>query len=949
MLVIRLISTASVLLLVGGIAASAQSAPVSFATQVFPILEKRCVVCHQGQTAQKGLRINSVADLLRGGESGPAIDPSQPDSSLLIRQISGTKPPMPPVGDALTASEVETIRLWIADGAQDDLSEQADRSGKTWWSLQPLQELDLPEIENVWSRSLIDGFLLARMQEKNLSPSREADRRTLIRRLKYDLHGLPPSREEVKKFASDSDPKAYERLVDQMLAAPAYGERWGRHWLDVVRFGESNGYEQNHLRPNAWPYRDWVINSFNADKPFNHMILEQIAGDQIAPDNPSIHAATGFLVAGPHDTVGIANRAGEAQKRANHLNDMIMGTASAFLGLTVHCARCHDHKFDPISNVDYYRLQAAFAGVWHGERTWADPVEITSYNQKTEPLKSAIQKYEADLEELRTAKQPQVEQQRKQILAQHRPSVDAQETEETFPSITARFVRLTINRTTSSGSIVDLDEFEIWSAGQNSNNVALTGTATASSTRVDEANPDTYSANYLVDGKFDKRWISEQRLPSWIKVELPQAELISQVKWSSDRLEGFGGRFSKALPEEYQIEVSLDGKLWKTVATSENRLPYAEEKRELLLLHFVLTDEEELSWNELESSKKKAEQELSDIHKPQKAFLGSFKQPEEPSFVMQRGDPMSKGTEVSPGSLSTLEKLLSGFELAADAPESERRLQLARWIASDDNALAARVIVNRVWMYHFGQPFVLTPSDFGINGGEPSHPALLDWLANRFVNVYNWRFKPLHREIVLSAAYRQNSEYREDAASVDRDAAYLWRFPPRRLSAEEIRDSILSVSHNLNRQMGGPGFRLYRYTVDNVATYYPIETFLPDTYRRSVYHQHARSVKPELLGQFDCPDTSLPAPKRITTTSPLQALSLLNNKFVIDQAGAFASQLEMNAPTSIREQVVSAWHITFSREPAEEELTASMQLIQDQGLPSFCRALLNTNEFLHVF
>ena len=304
---------------------------------------------------------------------------------------------------------------------------------------------------------------------------------------------------------------------------------------------------------------------------------------------------------------------------------------------------------------------------------------------------------------------------------------------------------------------------------------------------------------------------------------------------------------------------------------------------------------------------------------------------------------------VPPRGLSTLDGLLDGFELRPDAEEPTRRLALARWIASDDNALTARVIVNRIWMHHFGNPFVRNPSDFGINGGQPTHPELLDWLANRLVGVHGWRLKPLHREIVLSAAYRQSSAFREDAASLDRDGEYLWRFPPRRLEAEELRDAILAVSGNLDRKMGGPGFRLYRYTVDNVATYYPLEEFSRDTYRRSVYHQHARSVKPELLGEFDCPDTSLPAPKRISTTSPLQALSLLNNRFVLDQAAELARRIESQSSPDGQREIEEAWRLAFGRAPRTEELQSATGVVNEHGLAALGRALLNSNEFVYVF
>ena len=907
---------------------------VVFAAEPLAILEKRCLACHNDQAKVAGLDLSSFEAARIGG----ALVPGDSAASKLYLRVS--KGEMPP-GQPLPPEEVAALEAWIAQGApweQAIQAEQRPRSGPNWWAWQVLGTSGPSES--------LDSFVQRKLAEKGLEQNPPADRLTLIRRVTFDLTGLPPTPDEIDAFLADRDPHAYEKLVDRLLDSPAYGERWGRHWLDVVRFGESNGYEQNHLRTNAWPYRDWVIRSFNQDKPFNRMILEQLAGDQLAPGDPDVEAATGFLVAGPHDTVRIQNPEGEAQKRANHLDDMIAATASSFLGLTVHCARCHDHKFDPIQTKDYYRMQAAFAGVWHDDRVWATPEEIDAYEKAAEPLRREIENAEASMDELRAGAAERVEEQRETILAGYRPSVEPAGTEEAFDPVEARFVRMTIEAPTANRRVVDLDEFEIWTS--DSRNVALEGEATAGSTRIDEASPETYAARNIVDGKFDKRWISGGGMPEWVQVELPRIERIERVFWSSDRLMGFGGRFGRSIPEDYRIEISLDGETWRTVASSEGRLPFSDEDRERLLLFAVFNADEKEAWQSAELREESARKRLGRLKKPAEAFLGTFKEPEAPSFVMVRGNPMDKGDEVAPSSLSTLEGLLPGFALDRQAPEAQRRLALARWIASDENALTARVIVNRVWMYHFGRPLVRNPSDFGFNGGEPTHPELLDWLAGRLVHEHGWRLKPLHRDIVLSATYRQSSAYRDEAAKVDGDAQYLWRFPPRRLTAEEVRDTVLAVSGKLDRTMGGPGFQLYRYTVDNVATYYPIEELGPETFRRAVYHQHARSVKPELLGQFDCPDTALQAPKRVSTTTPLQALSLLNNGFSIDQAGFFAARLEREAGKDPAAQVELAWRLAFGRPPAVEETAESVRFIEEQGLPLFCRALFNANELVYV-
>ncbi len=922
---------------------------VSFGKDVRPLLLRKCAVCHQGPGAQKGLQVGTVENLLRGGESGPAVVRGKPEESLLLAMAGGEKPSMPPVGEPLSGPELATLRAWIASGAPNDEDETPTVPDAVWWSLRPLAKTSVPVLTGSWQNSEIDAFLLAAMHEKGLTPSPAADRLKLIRRLSFDLLGLPPTPDDIRDFVNDLEPGAYYRLVDRMLASPAYGERWGRHWLDVVRFGESNGYEQNHLRTTAWPYRDWVIRSLNEDKPFNRMIVEQLAGDQVAPHDPQVQAATGFLVAGPHDTVKIQDPAGEAQKRANHLDDMVMGTASAFLGLTVHCARCHDHKFDSIRTEDYYRLQAVLAGVWHGERTWDSPARIAALGARTASLSDAVRETENDMIALKEGASARVEAFRDDIFRTYRPSVDSAGTSETFDPVEARYVRLTVSRATAGRRQIDLDEFAVWTAGHNPRNVALESQASASSTRVDTANPETYSPRNLVDGKYDKRWISAGKMPIWVQFEFPHVEMIDRVEWSADRLGGFGGRFSRPHPESYIVESSTDGVSWKTVATSAGRLPFDPEERDQLLLDAVFSSAEKAAWARLRNRKRQAERDLGRLSKPRTAFLGRFEQPRERSFVMLRGDPMTRGSKVVPGSLSTLDSMIESFELAPDAPEGERRLALAHWIASDRNALTARVIVNRVWMYHFGEPFVRNPSDLGTNGGKPSHPDLLEWLAERLIHTHQWRLKPLHRDIVTSSAYRQSSRFREEASLVDRDGRYLWRFSPRRLSAEELSDAILSRSGNLQPAMGGPGFRLYRYTVDNVATYYPLEEFAADTFRRSVYHQHARSVKPDLLGDFDCPETSLPTPRRIATTSPIQALGLLNSRFVLDQAASFSRLVESASNGTDSDRVRVAWWHAYGRNPTEAESVTASNFVGAEGLDALTRALLNSNEFLYVF
>lgn len=918
------------------------------------ILASRCLSCHNAELKTADLVLSSQENAFKGGKSGPAVVPRQPERSLLVRKIlEGQMPP----GNPLPADERETLRAWVEAGApwsgtlNAQVPQQA-RASLDWWSLQPLSQAVPPSPSGLppeWTGA-IDRFVFAKMQEKGLRPSPPADRRTLIRRATFDLLGLPPSPEDLEAFVADPRPEAYERLIDGLLASPHYGERWGRHWLDVARFGESHGYEPNHLRDRAWPYRDYIIQSFNSDKPFTQLVLEQLAGDQIAPEDPRVEAATGFLVAGVHDVVKIENLEGQLQQRANDLDDMVSTTGAAFLGLTVNCARCHDHKFDPILQSDYYRLQAVFAGVQHAERDLCTREEKLTRKALEKPLLEALEAVKTLLQTLKTQGQPLVNERRDEIARHYRPAVDSKGNEEQFPPIAARFVRMTILATTQNQEPA-LDEIEVWSAGTRSSNVALSSRGTrvvARSTRTDGTDASFYKAEFLNDGKMDETWISAERNTGQVTLEFPREETISRLVWSRDRLGANQERFLGRLPVQYIFEVSQDGAQWQKIASSEDRLPYADADREDFFLLAVCSVSQKKEWHALKQRKEQLEKELSGLPELPRAYIGKFTQPAEPTYLLQRGNPTDKGDVVAPGALSTLQRILPAFQLDAGAPEGERRLALARWIIDERNALTARVLSNRLWHYHFGKGLVGTPSDFGFNGEKPTHPELLEWLARR-LQTLGWRMKPFHKELMLSSVYRQSSAQNPTAAALDGEARYLWRFPLRRLDAETIRDSILAVSGKLNRKIGGPGFRLYTYQVDNVASYGFREKFDEETYRRAIYHQTARSVKDDMLGPFDCPDTTLPEPKRIVTTTALQALSLLNSPFVLDQARFLAERLiQESGERNLKDQVTRAFQLAFARQPSEPELASSLELVRRQGLWVFCRTLLNANEFIYL-
>lgn len=891
-------------------------------------LRKNCLGCHGKSAAMGGLVLESRESAQKGGKNGPALKPGDPSGSLMVELVRTGKMP---AGNPLPNSERELLAKWVAAGApwsaRIEVAERK-RAGRDWWSLQPLKP----------GTGGIDALLHSEMRRKGLVASPPADRSTLIRRATFDLTGLPPAPQEVDAFLNDTSPDAYERLVDRLLASPAYGERWGRHWMDVIRFGESHGYEQNHLRPNAWPFRDYIIRSFNEDKPFDRLVLEHLAGDQIAPGDPLVEVGTAFLVAGPHDTVGNQAEAAKRQQRADDLDDMVNATASAFLGLTVNCAKCHDHKFDPILQADYYRMAAAFAGVNHAERPLATAGERHARDAYVKPLEADLAKVRDALTSMRDAVKPRVEARQQEILAKYRPAVDSRLTEETFAAVKARHVRLRI-RAVSGNGVPALDEIEIFSGGRN---IAVGVPVRAGSTRKADDDANAYSERHLTDGKFDRRWFAANNKPVDLTLDLGREFTVDRVAWSRDRLGGFRERFEGQMPSDYAVEISLDGSVWTQVASSEGRLPALPSEREHLLRMTVWSESERAQWQQLQATERELQRKLDAAPKLNLVFAGKFDKPTD-VYLLKRGNVMDRGEWIAPSPLSTLGH---PFTIDPSASEGARRLALAQWIVDPHNPLTPRVLANRIWHYHFGRGIVGTPSDFGFNGERPTHPELLDYLANRLRGL-GWRMKPFHREIMLSAAYRQSSAHHAGNAAIDSESRYLWRFPPQRLQAEAIRDAILSVSGKLDQRMGGPGFHLYRYTVDNVATYYPLEKFGPETYRRAVYQTAARSVRSEMLGQYDCPDSSLPEPKRIVTTSPLQALSLLNNSFVLDQARFFAERLQREAGDT-PSRIDLAFRLAFGRTPEPGEAAAARTLIGKHGLQAFCRALFNANEFVYV-
>jgi hypothetical protein len=923
------------------LAALATAGDVDFERDVAPLLVRHCASCHSAAEGAGKLDLTRRASALAGGESGsPAIVPGDPAASHLIERLRAGEMPPEGKGRPLAAAEVARLEAWIASGAAWPETRVLspfeftthERAGFDWWSLQKPRRPALPAVTHAERvRTPIDNFVLARLEAAGLEPAPEADRRTFIRRATLDLLGLPPEPEEVAAFVGDTSPNAYEKLIERLLASPRYGERWARHWLDVVRFAESNGYETNTARKNAWPYRDWVIAAANDDLPYPEFVAQQLAGDQLCAD-----AATGFLVGGAHDTVASPDLELTLQQRANDLDDMISTTAAAFLGLTAGCARCHDHKFDPVTQRDYYALAAVFAGVQHGERELPAPDSAARRDEEAR-LRKEIETLEDRLDELVARQHPLAHVDDVSPPAP-RPPVHPRLNVDRFEPQAARFVRFTVLATNSVEPC--LDELEIFTVEAAPRNVALAGhgaKATASGVFANGGN-NIHQLAHINDGQYGNghSWISSEPGGGWVQIELPEAATIDRVEWARDR----EGNFADRLPTRYRIEVSQDAEHWQLVATGDDRRPYDPAATSPPSRAAGLPDEIAEQAADLERRMRTLSEQLAALA-PAMAYLGTFKQPDA-THVLYRGEPMQKREAVSPGAIGAVGPL----SLAADAPEAQRRIALARWIAGPDNPLTARVMVNRIWHYHFGRGLVATPSDFGFGGGQPSHPELLDWLACEFM-ANGWRAKAIHRLIVLSSTYRQSSRHDSKAAATDADNRLLWRYAPRRLEAEAIRDGILATSGVLDLSMGGPGYDVFEPNTNYVKVYQPKAAFGPAEWRRMIYQEKPRLQSDIAFGAFDCPDASQQVAKRNVSTTALQALNLLNAPFILQQSELFAKRLAREAPdTDARIQL--AFRLALARDPDAEELAAARQLIAGHGLPAFCRALFNANEFLYV-
>ncbi len=794
------------------------------------ILRDHCLACHSKAAVMSGLDLSTRESALKGGQHGPAIIPGRAADSRLYQAVRRTTPLAMPPTKALAEADIEVLRQWIESGAPWAQQSVSSAPTSTWWAFRKPIRPEIPQSDASWARNAIDEFVLKKLAENGLKPAPQASRPVLLRRLYCDLTGLPPTADEVRAFVADESAAAYSKRVDQLLASSHYGEKWGRHWLDLVRYSDTAGFELDSYIADAWRYRDWVIQSFNNDKPYDRSIREQIAGDEFFPEDPVAQTGTGFFCVGPNrdlfpDQSDI--------NREETLTDFVDTTSSVFLGLTAGCARCHDHKFDPISQRDYYRIQAVFA-----------------------------------------------------------PFVKT---------------RVPLDRLTSLGfeTAENVREIKLREIGEQIRAVQSRCRKQLSEAKLNALPAHVQEALRLEDSQRSAR----------------QRELVTQYV-SKTRV--------------------ADDDLRACFTSEETAQIHAIEKR--LVSMFAEYRAKPFAYG------------ITDI---------GYVSPK--TYVPARGSRQRE--EVQPGFFS----ILGGGDVPPPAekregtgpiplnPTTGRRRALADWIATPDNPLTARVMVNRIWQDHFGRGIVATTSDFGTRGRLPTHPELLDWLATEFV-AKGWSVKHLHRLMLNSATYQQDSVGSRLALEKDPENLLLARFSRRRLNADEIRDSVLAAAGRLNRKAGGrPVVTPLSQEELQSLTQRPDDAWVvtADTTeydRRSLYLLQKRTFRLPMMEVFDAPEPMVTCPRRESSTTAPQSLTLLNGAFVMEQSRALAKQLTATH-ASDAELIRAAWLQVLAREPDTEDKTLAAQFLAKQtkmpgsrpaAVVELVRGLLNLNEFLYV-
>jgi len=980
-----------------------------FAKDVRPVLERSCLGCHGPDKQKSGYRVDLRESALKGGDSGhAAIIPHNSKASPLIRFVSGEDPEivMPPVksdSPKLTAAEVKMLREWIDAGPSwpDEFAGSA-KDVKPLWSLTPLVKPAVPGGD----ANPIDAFIRAKLKEKNLDPSPEADRRALIRRLSYDLTGLPPTSEEVAGFVADEDKHAYEILVARLLASPRHGEHWARHWLDVANYADTHGNDHDYARWNAWPYRDYVIRSLNDDKPYARFVQEQVAGDALFPDDPQATVALGFLAAGPWDhTLMVTVREDTVDHRmAQNLDrdNMVSTAMGTFQSLTVHCARCHDHKFDPVSQREYYSLQAVFAGVDRANRPFDVDSRTHAARQTLLAEQRALQQREAPL--LATLTRPEVVEKVAALEAEWARREEAWSPFEIVSVLSTGGASLTRQadgswfvdgtRPTRDNYIVTaylrpgrlsavrlevlpddrlpkrgpgrwdngnfhLSEFRAFAALPSAAEGAKPLVFTRATADYDERS--TISAAQAIDGKNDTQWgvhprhgepheaVFELKDPA----EFPEGTTFTLLLEHQAGAPGHGiGRFRLSGSDAAPTNVILAP--FPAELTAILRVPVGER---------TAAQREELARAVLKIENQRS---LAALPDPQFVYAvtrdfppdgENFKPSPQPRpiHLLSRGELGKPGELVGPGTLGCVPDMSRELAIPDASDESARRAALALWLTDERNVLTWRSIVNRVWHYHFGRGLCDTPNDFGKMGGAPSHPELLDWLAVWFRDEAKGSLKSLHRLIVTSATWRQSTLAR-DGVSGDGENRLLWRQNRLRLSGEQVRDTLLALGGQLDLTMGGPSAVQFISKGDATfmsggnPAFLDYEHFDPDSSaarRRAVYRFLFRTVPDPFMDALDCPDGGATTPVRGVSSTAQQAFAMLNDPFLIRQSEHMAERLTVNGATPDA-QTEAAFQLVFQRGARPEERAPFAAYIERHGLANACQLLLNSNEFLYL-
>jgi hypothetical protein len=856
--------TLSICVLSAALVAPVRSADrtINFAKDIQPIFQKTCWNCH-GASVQLSKFSLATRDLaIKGGDHGMAVIPGSAEKSRLYRMVAGLEKPSMPLGATISPAEVETFRLWIDQGAVWDVGAVVTTTQTDITQDNPIR----PEERNYWAFKLpvrppvpiaalnpangnpIDAFIFSALEKQGMPHAPRADRTTLLRRAYLDLIGLPPSPAETAEFLNDQAPDAWEKLIDRLLASPHYGERWGRHWLDLARYADSQGFEHNYDRPNAWRYRDYVIRAFNEDKPYNDFIREQIAGDELKTVTNDSLIATGFLAG--YAKVGFREK-DNPEFRYEYLDDNIATIGRGILGLTIQCARCHNHKFDPIRQADYYRLQSSLFGFVEVDHALTSKELAAEWKQKNDAVTAKVAALKFDLRDL---EKPY----RDRILPgkYSKYPTNIQEAIATPES----------QRTPGQALLAD----------------QVIRSVTVSNSEIDRviSPEDRVHRKQLQDAIA----LAEKQRPA----PIPTAMGVTDGDY----------RFVPDGP-------------------GDEPAPGKGKKHEAI--------------------------EGSYLH----TGPGKYQVPR--SYFFIRGDVNSPGPETKPGFVKVITYGNPPTELAPPTENtSGRRLALAEWLVSRDNPMTARVMVNRIWHHHFGRGIVATLDNFGKMGESPTNPELLDWLAVEFMDR-GWSVKHMQRLIMTSETYQMASEFPESLK--DPENKLLSRFRIRRLDAEIVRDSILAASGGLNTQMGGPP--VFPVIPDEVIKSmfdgrWDRKEDGPAVWRRSVYIYRNRGLPFPLLDAFDLPNQNLACGARNVTTVPTQALTLMNDEFVLNQAQLFANRLEEAAPGDRSKQIDLAYRIAVAREPGPEEQRLAMDFLKSHALSDFTNVLLNLNEFLYM-